>query len=74
MLLFRKQKIVIKQSKNHYPQYLEYKMPEIYCKRPEESEDMIKKVDTLYGDGEWYVSIKIPLDLNIKSKFFFKPL
>ena len=74
MLLFRKQKIVIKQSKNHYPQYLEYKMPEIYCKRPEESEDMIKKVDILYGDGEWYVSIKIPLDLNSKSKVFFKPL
>ena len=49
-------------------------MPEIYCKRPEESEDMIKKVDILYGDGEWYVSIKIPLDLNSKSKFFFKPL
>lgn len=73
-LLFRQQKIVIKQGKNHYPQYLEYKMPEIYCKRPEESADMIKNVDTLYGDGEWYISIKIPLDLNIKSKFFFESL
>lgn len=49
-------------------------MPEIYCKRPEESADMIKKVDTLYGDGAWYISIKIPLDLNIKSKFFFESL
>lgn len=74
LLLFGQQKIVIKQSKNHYPQYLEYKMPEIYCKRPEESKDMIKKVDVLYGDGEWYVSIKIPLNLNINSKFIFEPL
>lgn len=74
MLLFRQQKIVIKQGKNHYPQYLEYKMPEIYCKRPEGTKDMIKTVDILYGDGEWYVSIKIPLNLNINSKFFFECL
>lgn len=74
ILLSKQQKMLIKQPDGNYPRYFECYVPEIYCKRPETSKEMIKKVDILYGDGEWLVSIKLPLSLSPKSRFFFENL
>ncbi len=71
VLLAKQQKILIKQPDGNYPRYYECNVPDIYCKRPEDSDEMIKKEDILYGDGEWWVSIKLPLNISAKSRFFF---